>query len=199
MTSSVPYKGLTIKFGADTTQFTTRMTALNKVIGGTQTKLNQLTKAMRGDPNSVALLSEKFLYLREQVANASVRVDTLRRGVASMKADGVTKLAEGARETALAYQRADAAVKRVDKELNDQYRRLKEIGDQVNITFDKKKLGAFVGQIEVSSKASKELKDEVASIATHVITLKARWEEMNKAREAASKNHEGYRTRYGEV
>ena len=190
MTSSVPYKGLTIRFGADTTQFTTRMTALNKVIGGTQTKLNQLTKAMRGDPSSVTLLGEKFLYLREQVANAAVRVDTLRRGVASMRADGVTKLAEGARETALAYQRADAAVKRVDKELNDQYTRLREIGQQVGKTFDKKKLSEFTGEILASSKVSKELKDEVTAIASKVVILKARWEEMDKAREAMSKNHE---------
>ena len=192
MTSSVPYKGLTIRFGADTTQFTTRMTALNKVIGGTQTKLNQLTKAMRGDPTSLTLLGERFTYLREQAANAFVKVDTLRRGIASMKAEipSIDAMAKQVRDTALNYQRADAAVKNVNKALNDQYARLREIGAQYAIAFRKDNIDGFYEKIKKNNAAWSEYGATLRAARVEIDNLKKKHEVLEKARERASKIHE---------
>lgn len=192
MTSSVPYKGLTIRFGADTTQFTTRMTALNKVIGGTQTKLNQLTKAMRGDPTSLTLLGERFTYLREQAANAYVKVDTLRKGIASMKAEipSIDAMAKQVRDTALNYQRADAAVKNVNKALNDQYERLRQIGTMFGIVFRKDDIDGFYEKIKKNNAAWSEYGATLRTTRVEIDNLKKKHEVLEKARERASKIHE---------
>lgn len=176
------------------------MTALNKVIGSTQTRLNQLTKAMRGDPNSVTLLKERFLALREQVTNAAVKVDTLQRGLASMRDDtsNIAALARNVKDTALNFQRADSAVRLVNKALNDQYARMKEIGDAVSVSFDKKKLEEFYAKIEKSKNATEAQKMEVKALAEQVRILKNEHEKLDKARELASKIHE-YRTMSAEL
>ena len=185
--ADAPYKGLTIRFGADTTEFTSRMSALNKVIGSTQSKLNALNKAMRGNPESIELLRQNFSLLREQATNAALKVDTLRKAIAEMRAAGIEQMAAGVKNAALEWQRADYQVRSVNKKLNEQYARLAEIGREVGVAFDKDKLDRFYADIEKSEKASASLKLEVRQVAEQVRVLKNEHEKWNAERERAQK------------
>ena len=146
--AEAPIKGLTIRFGADTTQFTTRLNALNRIIGNVQTQIRAMDKALMGDSASLQGLTAKFSLLREQAANTNVRLQTMNAALREADERGLGKLAAEIGNTALYVQRMDANVKRVNKELNDTYEELRAVGLEAGVTFGKKSKADMDGWIE---------------------------------------------------
>lgn len=146
--AEAPIKGLTIRFGADTTQFTTRLNALNRIIGNVQTQIRAMDKALMGDSASLQGLTAKFSLLREQAANTNVRLQTMNAALREADKRGLGKLAAEIGNTALYVQRMDANVKRVNKELNDTYEELRAVGSEAGVAFGKKSKADMDGWIE---------------------------------------------------
>ena len=68
------YKGLTIKFGADTKALNSALREARSVARGTQTELNLLNKGLKLDPSNVTLLAQKQEVLARKIQSARLEL-----------------------------------------------------------------------------------------------------------------------------
>ena len=61
------YKGITVKFGADTTQLGTALKKVDKQSRETNQSIREINKALKFDKNNMGLLSQKFGELNTQI------------------------------------------------------------------------------------------------------------------------------------
>lgn len=82
-------KGITIQIGADTKAFRSGLSELNKSTKGLQTELKSVDKALKFNPNSTELLTQKQELLQKSVEDTKNKVDALK--TAKDKADAEMK------------------------------------------------------------------------------------------------------------
>lgn len=122
------YRGLTIRFGGDTSKLTAALRSATRAAQQTQTQLRAVTKAMRFDPQSINNVSLKLRLMEERsesLASQLKTTTTAYKQLGNTKAEGMTKsvreLSEETGNAALAAQRALERYNRVDAELERMY------------------------------------------------------------------------------
>lgn len=122
------YRGLTIRFGGDTSKLTAALRSATRAAQQTQTQLRAVTKAMRFDPQSINNVSLKLRLMEERsesLASQLKTTTTAYKQLGNTKAEGMTKsvreLSEETGNAALAAQRALERYNKVDAELERMY------------------------------------------------------------------------------
>ena len=118
------YRGLTIKFGGDTSELRRALSGVNSAIRSVQSDMKRLNRALDLDPGSTDAVSMKMGLLRERSEDARVEILTLRQALARMDEAGVSKAAESVRNVALNADRANKRYNEVNATLervNDRF------------------------------------------------------------------------------
>lgn len=71
-------QGITIEIGGDTSPLASALSSLNKTINSTQSELKNVDKALKLNPESTVLLTQKHKLLEDQIINTSQKVAKLR-------------------------------------------------------------------------------------------------------------------------
>lgn len=71
-------QGITIEIGGDTSPLAKALSSLNKSINSTQSELKAVDKALKLNPDSVVLLTQKHKLLEDQIKNTSGKLDSLK-------------------------------------------------------------------------------------------------------------------------
>ena len=72
-------QGITIEIGGDTSPLARALSSLNKSINSTQSELKAVDKALKLNPDSVVLLTQKQKLLEDQIKNTSGKLDRLKQ------------------------------------------------------------------------------------------------------------------------
>ena len=72
-------QGITIEIGGDTSPLARALSSLNKSINSTQSELKAVDKALKLNPDSVVLLTQKQKLLEDQIKNTSGKLDSLKQ------------------------------------------------------------------------------------------------------------------------
>ena len=91
-------KGITIEFGADTTQLNSALKKTQGTINKTQAELKQINRALKFNPGNTTLLKQKFDMLRKSVDQTDAKLKQLRDMQKQMDARGVDKASAQYRE-----------------------------------------------------------------------------------------------------
>lgn len=78
------YKGLTIRIGADTSNFSRALRSANSVIYKTQSELNKLSRATKIDPGNQNAAALQLGRLSEQAGNYAREIDLLKKGIGEL-------------------------------------------------------------------------------------------------------------------
>lgn len=135
------YRGLTIKLGADSTELSKALKAVNSAARATQSELKRVTQGLRLEPGNVELASLKMSKLRDYAQDSASKLETLRRAEAQLSGTRIADLAEKTKNAALQTQRANEAYNDVNATLERVNRRIEELGSQVG-PFDEATLRA---------------------------------------------------------
>ena len=84
------YKGLTIKFGADTTGLDSAMSQIDSKGKSLSRNMKQVNKALKVDPKNTELLRQKFETLGKQVANTEEKLKALKDAEANIGKGGMS-------------------------------------------------------------------------------------------------------------
>lgn len=93
---AVSYKGLTIKFGGDTTELQGALKDIQKASRDTQSDLKDINKALKFDPGNTELLQQKVKALNSAYEETKQRLDAYKQALASLE----SKKQSGAQLTA---------------------------------------------------------------------------------------------------
>lgn len=127
-------RGINVQIGAETTGLSKALSDVNKKSRDIQSELRQVEKLLKFDPGNTDLLAQKQKLLSEAIINTAKRLDTLRdaqKQVEDQFARG--EISEGQYR---AFQRevvqAEQELKRIDGQLDETTRSLKEQGVTVS-------------------------------------------------------------------
>lgn len=113
------YKGITIKFGADTTQLGKALREIDNEAKESKKNVTELNKALKADPKNVNLMAEKYKELSKQISNTKERLETLKSAEAGLKS-ALDNGTEGAKDNWEAYQqelkRTETRLKTLEKQ-----------------------------------------------------------------------------------
>ena len=87
-------KGITIQIGADTTKLSSALNTANRAIKNTQSELRSMERSLKMEPGNASLLADKFDLLKDRVAQAKEKVETLKDAQRQLDAQGVDKNSE---------------------------------------------------------------------------------------------------------
>ena len=145
------YKGITIKFGADTTQLGKALKDLDNQSKEAKKTVTELNKALKVDPTNVNLMSEKYKNLATQIDVTKKRIETLKSAESGLKS-ALAKGTEGAEDNWKAYQ----------QELSRTETRLKTLENQ-----SKQTTNALKSQL---TGALSDIKSQLASVVKVLAT-----------------------------
>lgn len=123
---AVSYKGLTIKFGGDTTELQKALGDIRKSSRDTQSDLKDINKALKFDPGNTELLQQKVKALNSAYEETKQRLDAYKQALASLE----SKKQSGAQLTAEEERQYDS-LKRAILQCENQ---LESYGDAVKST-----------------------------------------------------------------
>ena len=113
------YKGITIKFGADTTELGKALKQIDNETKESRKNVTELNKALKADPKNVDLMANKYKELASQIQNTKKRLDTLKSAEAGLKS-ALDNGTEGAKDNWEAYQqelkRTETRLKTLEKQ-----------------------------------------------------------------------------------
>lgn len=132
------YKGLTIKIGADSTEFTKALRTANSAIKQTQSELRTIKQGLKFDGSSISLLKAQFDQTEQKAQETRMRLNQMNEALTALKKNpAVMEVAENTKNLALEARIAKERYVAIDTELekmNKQFESLKVNGKQV---FDK--------------------------------------------------------------
>lgn len=149
-------QGITIEVGGDTSPLAKAFESVNKVISSTQTELKQVEKALKLNPSSTELLTQKQQLLSEQVKNVSDKISKLKEIEQEVQkrreADPTNKdLAQQLRTVQRELSNTEAGLSKLQTEYNDTEKTLNgfnqvvESSSEKHITFKDRLAGVFKG------------------------------------------------------
>ena len=110
-------KGITIEFGADTTQLNSALKKTQGTINKTQAELKQINRALKFNPGNTTLLKQKFDLLRKSVDQTDAKLKQLRDMQKQMDARGVDKASAQYRELEREIIKTENQLQRAEGEL----------------------------------------------------------------------------------
>lgn len=177
-------KGITIKFGADTTALDKALKDADKTSRSLGGELKSVNRLLKFDPKNTQLLTQKQQLLNEQIGNTNKKLDALKQAQSEVEQKfksgdlGAEEYREFQREIAKTEQDLKSYTSQLEK-LNDVYEKVaskindagetvKKIGGKVS---DAGKAlaplsGAFAGAGLVSSKMSMGFEEAIAKVST---------------------------------
>lgn len=149
-------QGITIEVGGDTSPLAKAFESVNKVISSTQTELRQVEKALKLNPSSTELLTQKQQLLSEQVKNTSEKISKLKEIEQEVQkrreADPTNKdLAQQLRTVQRELSNTEAGLQKLQTEYKDTENTLKNLNQAVDDgagkhrTFKDRLAGVFQG------------------------------------------------------
>lgn len=149
-------QGITIEVGGDTSPLAKAFESVNKVISSTQTELRQVEKALKLNPSSTELLTQKQQLLSEQVKNTSEKISKLKEIEQEVQkrreADPTNKdLAQQLRTVQRELSNTEAGLQKLQTEYKDTEGTLKNLNQTVDDgagkhrTFKDRLAGVFQG------------------------------------------------------
>lgn len=173
-------QGLKIVFGADFDQFQRQLTTANKAINTTQKHLHTLDKALKLDPESAGILTEKMSALASQAQNVSMKIGTLKQQVASASAEA-RKMAASEENMAMKAAQALAAYNRLDASLSTVKDDMDSIAKAHGMAFDRDKPLEFVAAIEKAGTATDEEAAKLRELSAEYQRLHSKWQGASDA------------------
>lgn len=119
-------KGITISFGADTSQLNSALKKTQGTLNKTQAELKQINRSLKFNPGNTMLLQQKFKLLQQQVEQTRGKLNQLREMQKKMDAAGIDKNSAQYRELQREIIKTENQLKRAEGEL----RRFGSIGKQ---------------------------------------------------------------------
>ena len=110
-------KGITISFGADTSQLNSALKKTQGTINKTQAELKQINRALKFNPGSTTLLSQKFKLLQQNVKETSLKLEQLKNMQRQMDASGVDKNSAQYRQLQREIIKTEDQLKQAEAEL----------------------------------------------------------------------------------
>lgn len=149
-------QGITIEVGGDTSPLAKAFESVNKVISSTQTELRQVEKALKLNPSSTELLTQKQQLLSEQIKNTSEKISKLKEIEQEVQkrreADPTNKdLAQQLRTVQRELSNTEAGLQKLQTEYKDTENTLKNLNQAVDDgagkhrTFKDRLAGVFQG------------------------------------------------------
>ena len=183
-------KGITIEFGADTSQLNNALKKTQGTINKTQEELWQINRSLKFNPGNTALLRQKFELLQQSVKETSTKLNQLRQMQQKMKAAGVDKTSAQYRELEREIIKTENQLKRAEGEL----KRFGSVGKQQALAVG----AAFKSAGNKIKSAGRTITTSVSVYGMAAIYAGSKMIDMsNKQAEAENKLMEIYKTRMG--
>lgn len=110
-------KGITIEFQGDTSKLDQALRKVSNSTKGIDKELRQVDKALKFNPTSVTLWSQKQELLKAKIAQTKKNLEELKSAQRQMDAQGVDKNSEAYRRVQREIVEAESKLKRFEKEL----------------------------------------------------------------------------------
>ena len=137
------YKGITIKFGADTTSLGNALREIDQQAKSVTADLKEIDKGLKLDPKNVELLDKKFRAIGEAVQLSQKRLDALKQAQAEA-AEQMKNGAEGAEER---YKALETEIQKTENTLAQLKNQAKATSDAVKKELTDS-IDKFAGQIK---------------------------------------------------
>lgn len=183
------YRGLTIRFGGDTSKLEAALRSARRAATDTQRQLSQINRAMRFDTGNLGNVETKMRLLSNRAEDLSSQLNVTRKRMEDLGAstpNGSTKtVAELARETenaGLAASKANERYNEVDKQLEAMYTRINQLARaDLGKAFD---IRTEDGGIEATVNSLRELGVISDEDADKALRLHSAWQEAADALDA---------------
>lgn len=183
------YRGLTIRFGGDTSKLEAALRSARRAATDTQRQLSQINRAMRFDTGNLGNVETKMRLLSNRAEDLSSQLNVTRKRMEDLGAstpNGSTKtVAELARETenaGLAASKANERYNEVDKQLEAMYTRINQLARaDLGKAFD---IRTEDGGIEATVNSLRELGVISDEDADKALRLHSAWQETADALDA---------------
>ena len=138
-------KGITIEFGADTTQLNGALSKFETKLKGTYNELKQVNRALKFNPGNTTLLNQKFKLLQQAVTQTDAKLKGLQSLQRRMAQNGVDKNSAQWRELEREIVKTENNLKQAQKEL----KKFGTVGQQQVVALGNKMktLGANVASV----------------------------------------------------
>ena len=110
-------KGITIEFGADTTQLNNALKKTQGTLNKTQAELKQIDRALKFNPGNTTLLEQKFKLLQSTVDETKLKLKQLTDLQRKMEAQGVDKNSAAYRNLQREIIKTESQLKQAEAEL----------------------------------------------------------------------------------
>ena len=177
-------QGLKIVFGADFDQFQRQLTTANKAINTTQKHLRTLDKALKLDPESAGLLTEKMSALASQAQNVGMKIGALKQQIASAS-EQARRMAASEENMAMGAAQALAAYNKLNASLATVKDGMEGIAKAHGMAFDREKPLEFVAAIEKAGTATDAEKEKLRELSAEYQRLNAKWQGASSANATA--------------
>lgn len=127
MANNNTYKGITVKFGADTTGLGKALKDIDTQAKSINGDLKEIDKGLKFDSKNVELTSQKFQKLSEGIQVTQKRLEMLRSAQASAQAD----IANGVDGAEARYKDLQREIARTETTLSNFKKQVKEAGDAI--------------------------------------------------------------------
>ena len=176
------YRGLTIRFGGDTSKLEAALRSARRAATDTQRQLSQINRAMRFDTGNLGNVETKMRLLSNRAEDLSSQLNVTRKRMEDLGAstpNGSTKtVAELARETenaGLAASKANERYNEVDKQLEAVYTQINKLArTDFGKAFD---VRGEEGGIESTVNSLRELGIISDEVADRALQLHSAWQE----------------------
>lgn len=110
-------KGITIEFRGDTTNLDKALRQINKETSATNKELRSINNALKFNPKSADLWSQKQTVLNQKIAQTKEKLDVLKQAQAKMDASGIDKNSEEYRKLQREIIETESKLKTFEAEL----------------------------------------------------------------------------------
>lgn len=160
---AVSYKGLTIKFGGDTTQLQSALKKIQTESKATQSDLRDINKSLKFNPGNTELLEQKVRSLNKAYNETKDRLSAYKSALAELDA----KKQSGAQLTETEqrqYEQLQRSIMACEKDLESYGKQLKETSNEAEAS--KGKLYQLGQTIEDNAEKLKSAGDKISSVGT---------------------------------
>lgn len=160
---AVSYKGLTIKFGGDTTQLQSALKKIQTESKATQSDLRDINKSLKFNPGNTELLEQKVRSLNKAYNETKDRLSAYKSALAELDA----KKQSGAQLTETEqrqYERLQRSIMACEKDLESYGKQLKETSNEAEAS--KGKLYQLGQTIEDNAEKLKSAGDKISGVGT---------------------------------
>ena len=160
---AVSYKGLTIKFGGDTTQLQSALKKIQTDSRATQSDLKDINKALKFNPGNTELLEQKVRSLNKAYNETKDRLAAYKAALAELdaKKQSGQQLTEQEQRQ---YEQLQRSIMSCEKDLESYGRQIREVSTEAEASKDK--LYQLGQTIEDNADKLKSAGDKISSVGT---------------------------------